>query len=80
MRAANTGISGVIDPYGRVMVSTPLFETRVITADVRLLEDFTLYARVGDVLAYACVVLTGAVLWVTGRRRRGGPIQDMEEM
>lgn len=78
VRAANTGISGVIDPYGRVMVSTPLFETHVITADVRLLEDFTLYARVGDVLAYACAGLTGAVLWVTGRRRRGGAIQHME--
>ena len=68
VRAANTGISGVIDPYGRVVAHTALFEERVVTAEVRLLEDRTLYSRVGDVLAYACVVAV-FVIWGMSRRR-----------
>ena len=72
VRAANTGISGVIDPYGRVVASTPLFEDEVVTANVRLLDGLTLYARVGDALAYACGAITAVMLWLTGpgRRRR----------
>ena len=70
VRAANTGISGVIDPYGRVVARTPLFETEVVTADVRLLDGLTVYARFGDSLAYACAAITAMMLWVTGSGRR----------
>ena len=38
VRAANTGISGVVDPYGRVQVQSPLFETGTWTGDVRWLD------------------------------------------
>ena len=69
VRAANTGISGVVDPYGRVVASTPLFERRVLAADVRLLDARTLYSRTGDVLAYACAVVTALALWGAVRRR-----------
>ena len=69
VRAANTGISGFVDPYGRVVASTPLFERHVLAANVRLLDVRTLYSRTGDVLAYACVVITALVLWASVRRR-----------
>ena len=69
VRAANTGISGVVDPYGRVVASTPLFERRLLAADVRLLDARTLYSRTGDVLAYACLVVTALALWGSTRRR-----------
>ena len=69
VRAANTGISGVVDPYGRVVASTPLFERRLVAADVRLLDARTLYSRTGDVLAYACAVVTVLALWGSVRRR-----------
>ena len=72
VRAANTGISGVVDPYGRVVASTPLFEQAALIAEVRLLEDRTIYSRVGDVLAYACVVVVLLMLGLgaRGERRR----------
>ena len=32
-RAANTGISGFVDPYGRIMQKTALFEPAVVVQD-----------------------------------------------
>ena len=68
VRAANTGISGIIDPYGRVVARSTLFEPAVITGDVALyLRDLTVYARMGDALSYACLLFCALVLaW--GRR------------
>ena len=68
VRAANTGISGVVDPYGRVVASTPLFERRILTADVRLLEKRTFYSLTGDMFGYGCVVIAVFVLGISLRR------------
>jgi apolipoprotein N-acyltransferase len=62
VRAANTGVSGIVDPYGRVTASTGLYVPAVVVGDVRFLHGLTVYARTGDVFAYACVVLTAALL------------------
>ena len=70
VRAANTGISGVVDPYGRVVVATPLFEPRAIVADVRFLTDRTLYSRLGDVVVWVSLVVTGGAEIALRRRRR----------
>jgi apolipoprotein N-acyltransferase len=58
VRSANTGISGVVDPYGRAIVRSELFVPATLTAEVRLLMPWTLYARIGDAFAYACLALT----------------------
>lgn len=62
VRAANTGITGVVDPYGRTLVTTPLFEEAAITQDVRLLTTRTIYSEIGDVVAWLSAVLALAVL------------------
>ena len=67
VRAANTGISGVVDPYGRVVARSALFETAVITEEVRLLTGLTLYGRMGDLLAYLCCVLTLTAVFAAWR-------------
>jgi apolipoprotein N-acyltransferase len=61
IRAANTGISGIVDPYGRVVSRSPLFEPAVVMGDVAFLSELTLYARMGDALAYACLLLSVVV-------------------
>jgi apolipoprotein N-acyltransferase len=58
VRAANTGISGFIDPSGHVIESTQLFEDAVITQKVPMLEVKTFYSRFGDVFAMACLGLS----------------------
>jgi apolipoprotein N-acyltransferase len=68
VRAANTGISGIVDPYGRVLAVTGIFQPAVTVGEIRFLRTFTVYARIGDVFAYACAVLT-ALLLVMPRRR-----------
>jgi len=70
VRAANTGISGAVDPYGRVIEKTELFVPLALTVDVRLLDERTIYSRVGDVVAWAGVALAAFVAVAAGRRRR----------
>lgn len=69
-RAANTGISGIIDPYGRVLVQTRLFETVAVVGEARFVQEKTIYARVGDLVAYASLGLIAAALAATRLRRR----------
>ena len=68
MRAANTGISGIVDPYGRVVTKTPIFEQTVATGEVRYLGGSTPYGRTGDVFAYACGLVTLLAWWMAGRQ------------
>ena len=70
VRAANTGISAIVDPYGRVLASSRLFETTTLSGEVRLLTGLTLYARIGDSVAWACVALTLTAWFLTRRPRR----------
>jgi apolipoprotein N-acyltransferase len=58
VRAANTGISGVVDPYGRVLLQSGLFEEGAWTADVRLIEQRTFYGHTGDWLVWGSLTLT----------------------
>jgi len=69
VRAANTGISGVVDPLGRVAAATPLFEDAALVQTVPLAAGrLTLYTRLGDWFPLAC--LLAAFLLVAGPGRR----------
>jgi apolipoprotein N-acyltransferase len=68
VRSANTGISGIVDPYGRVVAASRIFEPAMILGQVRWLTSLTVYTRIGDVFAYAALVATAALL--AGARRR----------
>lgn len=70
-RAANTGISGFVDPYGRLMSQTPLFEPAVVVQDVRFLTDRTIYNRIGDLVAWLSLALTAAALLGARKGSRG---------
>jgi apolipoprotein N-acyltransferase len=67
VRAANTGISGIVDPYGRVVAASQIFEPAVILGDVRFLRSRTLYTRIGDAFAYACIIATLAMVLMARR-------------
>jgi apolipoprotein N-acyltransferase len=67
-RAANTGISGVVDPYGRVVADTALFDEVGLVAEARFLTSRTIYTAIGDAMAYLAIALTAAALIVVRRR------------
>ena len=52
VRAANTGISAIVDPFGRELARTRLMEKRALVGDVRAISETTFYARHGDVFAW----------------------------
>ena len=64
-RAANTGISGFIDPYGHISQQSALFTQETLKQTISVGHQQTFYARYGDLFAYACAILT-ALLCVTG--------------
>jgi apolipoprotein N-acyltransferase len=68
VRSANTGISGIVDPYGRVLAKSDIFVPAVVVGEARFLQATTFYTRTGDVFAYASVLLTIALLVVSRRR------------
>src|SRR5437773_395105 len=61
-RAANTGISGFIDPQGRILVATTIFSEQAITGVIPLGRTRTFYTRYGDAFAYTCAIITGLLL------------------
>ena len=67
-RAANTGISGFIDPYGRVLQNSELFEPAVLIADVRFIKERTIYSRTGDLIAWLSLGISAAALFASRRR------------
>lgn len=72
VRAANTGITAVVDPRGRVLERTPLFEPAVVVREVPFVPGQTFYARHGDIFAWACLGAAVSLSFSTWRRR--GPV------
>jgi len=68
VRAANTGVSGIVDPYGRVIERSAIFQPAVLLGEARFLKTTTFYGRHGDVLAYASVLVTVVFLLMSRRR------------
>jgi apolipoprotein N-acyltransferase len=68
-RSANTGISGIVDPYGRVVQQSRIFERTVMVGEVRMLDDKTVYGTIGDLAAYICAALTAVALFAAARTR-----------
>jgi apolipoprotein N-acyltransferase len=69
VRAANTGISGVIDPFGRIVDQLPLAAEGVLDAQLPEAAAPTPYARMGDIPA-GLILLVAASLALRMRRYR----------
>jgi apolipoprotein N-acyltransferase len=58
LRATNTGVTAVINPYGRVTAAVPRHTRTSLRAAFGYERDITFYAAHGDVFAWFCVLVT----------------------
>lgn len=61
VRASTAGPSAIIDPWGRVQARTAMDERTTLQGSVAPRTGRTLYSRVGDLFAFACVGLVAGV-------------------
>lgn len=72
-RCANTGVSMLVDPYGRVLKATKIFQDAVVVGELPLREGETFYAKHGEWLAWMCVGWSvGLLMWARMRRDTQG--------
>ena len=70
VRAANTGITGIILPSGEVASRTSLFTRLYLMGDVPLVQEKSFYTMHGDLFAYGCVLLTAILAGIAVGRKR----------
>jgi apolipoprotein N-acyltransferase len=61
IRAANSGISAIIDAYGRVQKSLPLERVGVVDGFLPPVAPATLYTQIGDVIFLSLLLICGVV-------------------
>ena len=77
LRATNTGVTASIDPGGRVVAAAPRHVRTAIQAPFGYEHDLTFYTRHGDLFAWACVLLTLAMLlWGLRPASGGGALES----
>lgn len=64
IRAANTGISAFIDPYGRIIKKSHLFKREILLSKISLINDHkSFYTCYGNIFLYAIFLMIGGRLW-----------------
>jgi apolipoprotein N-acyltransferase len=77
-RSANSGVSMLVDPYGRVVASLPIFEEGFLVETLPVVSERTFYTRFGDVFPWGATLAGGLMLVVgvsgtaAAQRARGG--------
>ncbi len=69
LRAANSGISAAIDPYGRVMESTELHRRTVLDSPFGFRRASTFYSRYGDVFAAVCMAVSLVLVVISHQKK-----------
>ena len=70
LRATNTGVTAVIDPFGRVLAAVPRHTRTSLHAKFYYERDITFYASHGDVFAWGCVLITLAAIGCSAYKAR----------
>jgi apolipoprotein N-acyltransferase len=69
VRSANTGISAIIDPTGRIVAQTELFERTALRDAIKFINNRTFYSAYGDVFVIICMTILVCCI-IIGLRRR----------
>jgi apolipoprotein N-acyltransferase len=69
LRDTNTGLTTIIDPYGRLTASIPRHTLTSLPAKYGYRSDLTFYTVHGDLFAYLCGIISLGVLAAAGRAK-----------
>lgn len=70
LRAANTGISAIIDPRGRITKRTPIFQEQVLKGNFALRDTTTFYVRYSDYFILMVFLLLIVVITIQVIRKK----------
>src|SRR5207237_10275774 len=70
VRTANTGISAIIDPYGRIEAQTTIGVRTILDGTAHFRSDHTFYTQYGDIFAYLNVF--AVIILLVYRKRAPG--------
>jgi apolipoprotein N-acyltransferase len=70
VRAANTGVSAIIDQNGHIRSMTGLFTEGFRIGEVKPGSGDSIYLKIGDAAAWLCVLLTACIAGLALIRRR----------
>lgn len=74
VRSTNTGVSAFVDPNGRIVQHTSIYEPEILRQDVAMMpQERTIYSVIGDFLgwlALAWIALLAAIRIAFGRKKR----------
>jgi apolipoprotein N-acyltransferase len=72
-RCANSGISAIIDPYGREISRAGLYEQKVVIGGIVPLEEYSLFTKIGPAVGRYSLLITGLIflilflLWIKSK-------------
>lgn len=64
LRSANTGVSLIVDPFGRILSRTEIYEEAQLTGVVPLVEGLTVYARIGDTFGWVFLLFAIGLIFI----------------
>ncbi|NTW63056.1 MAG: apolipoprotein N-acyltransferase [Chlorobiaceae bacterium] len=68
-RCANTGITAFIDKYGRIYAEIPWWEENVLTSEVPLSRELTLFTRYPDMFPKVALAIAGMLIAIAFIRK-----------
>jgi apolipoprotein N-acyltransferase len=69
LRATNTGVTAIVAPDGAIQSRAPQFQVQVLEGEIFPMEGMTLYARTGDSVVIALLVLLLMGCFAASRRQ-----------
>ena len=71
IRAANSGISAIIDSHGRIVAWEGLFRKGIVVGDIQPGTGMTLYVKTGNLFSISCIIICFFALFTPLRGRHG---------
>jgi len=57
VRSTNTGISAIVDPFGRIVLRTAQWSRATLAGRIPLMQGRTVYAVLGDWIGWVCAII-----------------------